>query len=210
MLTKRFDDALKFTAELHRSQIRKFGDIPYVGHLLGVAALVIDDGGTEEEAIAALLHDSLEDQGNRYPGGRAALRASIKQHFGDSVAAIVDSCTDDEGFAKGSAATPDDERKAWLERKQKYTESIAHKSSEALRVTAADKVHNAESILDSHAICGAEVWLRFRTKCRQDQLDVYSSLSAAITARNETFAPEARTALPVRLQKAVMLMNSLS
>jgi len=110
MLTERFDAALLFAATLHRQQPRKGTKIPYLGHLLAVAALVIEDGGSEDEAIAALLHDSLEDQASNYPGGREALRVYIRDHFGPGVAAIVDACTDDEGLPKGSGATPSGER----------------------------------------------------------------------------------------------------
>jgi len=210
MLTERFDAALSFVAELHRTQPRKGTHTPYLGHLLGVAALVIEDLGSEDEAISALLHDSLEDQGKCYPGGRAALRAYIRDQFGPGVAAIVDACTDDEELAKGLAATPEEERERWLERKRKYAESIAHKTPQALRVTTADKVHNAESILDSHELHGAEVWIRFRTKSRQDQIDVYRSLCKAITARNEGFPANEKSHLPTRLLRAVDLMERLS
>lgn len=209
MLTERFDAALCFVAELHRSQPRKGTHIPYLGHLLAVAALVIEDLGSEDEAIAALLHDSLEDQGHYYPGGREALRVYICDQFGPAVGAIVDACTDDEGFTKRSAVSADEERERWLERKRKYAQSIAHKTPQALRVTAADKVHNAESILDSYAASGPEVWLRFTTKSRQDQIDVYCGLSAAIASRNETFPPDQRTSLPKRLLRAVLLMEAL-
>src|SRR5262245_37448178 len=105
MLTERFDVALLFAAKLHRQQLRKGTQIPYLGHLLAVAALVIEDGGSEDEAIAALLHDSLEDQGSHYPGGREALKGYIRDQFGPGVAAIVKACTDDEEIAKRFAAT---------------------------------------------------------------------------------------------------------
>lgn len=209
-LTERFDVALLLAAKLHRQQPRKGTQIPYLGHLLAVAALVIEDGGSEGEAIAALLHDSLEDQGNDYPGGREVLQVYIREEFGAEVAAIVNACTDDEGLLKGSAATPEEERERWLERKWKYAESIAHKTPQALRVTTADKVHNAESILDSHSVHGREVWTRFRTKSRQDQVDVYRSLYNAITARNEEFPAHEKSHLPKRLLRAVDLMELLS
>jgi len=127
MLSQRFDSAFAFAAKLHKSQVRKGTTIPYLGHLLGVTALVVEDGGSEDEAIAALLHDSIEDQGDQYPGGRDALRVYIREQFGAAVADIVDACTDDEGCAKGLADTPAEERQRWLERKRKYIESIAHK-----------------------------------------------------------------------------------
>ena len=97
-----------------------------------------------------------------------------------------------------------------MERKRKYAESIAHKTPQALRVTTADKVHNAESILDSHGAHCAEVWIRFRTKSRQDQVDVYLSLYEAITARNEEFPANEKSHLPKRLLRAVDLMELLS
>ena len=97
-----------------------------------------------------------------------------------------------------------------MERKRKYAESIAHKTPQALRVTTADKVHNAESILDSHGVDGAEVWMRFRTKSRQDQVDVYRSLYEAIKARNEEFPANEKSYLPKRLLRAVDLMKLLS
>lgn len=210
MLTERFDAGLLFASTLHRQQPRKGTKIPYLGHLLAVAALVIEDGGSEDEAIAALLHDSLEDQASNYTGGREALRVYIRDRFGPGVAAIVDACTDDEGLPKGSGATPSGERDLWLERKRKYAESIAHKTLQALRVTTADKVHNAESILDAHEAYGAEVFSRFRTKSRQDQVDVYRSLYEAITARNEEFPASEKSHLPKRLLRAVDLMELLS
>jgi (p)ppGpp synthase/HD superfamily hydrolase len=209
MLTERFDSALAFVSGLHRLQTRKGTEIPYLGHLLAVAALVIEDGGSEDEAIAALLHDAIEDQGQDYPGGRDALRLYIRDQFGDVVAGIVDACTDDEGFAKGLEGALAEERECWLKRKRKYAESIAHKSSQALRVTAADKVHNVESILDSHAANGPEVWSRFRTRSRQDQVEVYRELSVAIAARNNAFPTEQRTRLTDRLLRAVQLMKQL-
>ena len=92
----------------------------------------------------------------------------------------------------------------------RYAASIAHKTLQALRVTTADKVHNAESILDAHAVYGAEVWKRFRTKSRQDQVDIYRSLYAAITARNEEFPANEKSHLPKRLLRAVDLMELLS
>jgi len=210
MLTERFDAALLFAAALHKSQTRKGGQIPYLSHLLAVAALVLEDGGSEDEAIAGLLHDSIEDQGSIYPGGRAALRDYIRDEFGVAVAHIVKECTDDEGFEKHSVIPSAEQRELWWERKRKYAKEIAHKTPPALRVTAADKVHNAESILDSHAAVGPKVWNRFRTKSRQDQIDVYRDLSAAITARNNGLGDNQRSALPKRLVRAVLLMEQLA
>jgi (p)ppGpp synthase/HD superfamily hydrolase len=210
MFSQRFDSAFCFATKLHGLQARKGTTIPYLGHLLGVTALVIEDGGSEDEAIAALLHDALEDQGDKYPGGRDALRGYIREQFGAAVAAIVDACTDDEGFKKGLADTPAEERLRWVERKRKYVESIAHKTPQALRVTAADKIYNAESIIDSYAAIGSKVWTRFRTNSAQDQIGTYRELSAAINARNDELRPEEHIGLARRLSRAVRLMETLS
>jgi (p)ppGpp synthase/HD superfamily hydrolase len=176
MLSPRFELAFSLAAKLHRSQFRKGTAIPYLGHLLGVTALVIEDAGSEDEAIAALLHDVLEDHGEHYARGREALRSYIREKFGAGVGSIVDACTDDEGFPKGTASTPAEERQRWLARKRKYIESVAHKTPQALRVIAADKTYNVESILDSHAAIGSKVWSRFRTNSAQDQIHGVSGI----------------------------------
>ena len=89
-LKSKFDKALKYASKLHRTQIREGGKVPYVAHLLGVAALVLEEGGDEDEAIAALLHDAVEDQ-----GGRRRL-ADIRRRFGKRVARIVEACSDSD------------------------------------------------------------------------------------------------------------------
>ena len=104
ILTDRFDDALSFSVQLHRDQYRKGTQIPYVSHLLSVAGLVLEAGGDEEQAISALLHDAVEDQGG------LEILEEIRERFGDRVADIVDSCTD-------AYTTP---KPAWKERKNKY------------------------------------------------------------------------------------------
>jgi (p)ppGpp synthase/HD superfamily hydrolase len=92
--SERFEQALAFSHQLHRRQQRKASGVPFIAHPLSVAALVIEDGGTEEEAIAALLHDSLEDQGCHFPGGAEALAAEIERRFGSDVRRIVESVTE--------------------------------------------------------------------------------------------------------------------
>ena len=94
VFSERFDDALAFTHQLHRRQVRKTSGVPYIAHPMSVAALVIEDGGSEDEAIAALLHDSLEDQGRHYPGGVAQLAQDIGARFGEEVLRIVQACTE--------------------------------------------------------------------------------------------------------------------
>jgi (p)ppGpp synthase/HD superfamily hydrolase len=144
-LTSRFDDALQFAARRHQSQVRKGTQIPYVAHLLSVAALVLEDGGDEDEAIAALLHDAVEDQGG------AAIRAEIGGRFGERVAAIVDGCTDADVIPKPP----------WRARKEAYLAHIRHAPLPIRRVSLADKVHNARAILFDYRQIGDELWLRF-------------------------------------------------
>src|SRR5271157_1107490 len=169
MLSERFDSALLFASRLHRHQTRKGGDVPYLSHLLGVASLVLEDRGNEAEAIAALLHDSIEDHGDRYPGGREALRTEIAAQFGGEVLEIVDACTDDEDYDKQQA-------RAWKERKQAYIDRFATANESVRRVACADKVNNIRSILADYREHGEPLWERFRTKSRDDQFWYYGEL----------------------------------
>lgn len=146
LLTHRFREALVFAAELHAGQKRKGTHIPYISHLLGVAALVLEDGGDEDQAIAALLHDAVEDQ-----GGMGTLE-TIRDRFGSRVAAIVEGCTD-------SFHTP---KYPWRERKEQYIAHLYAASPEVRRVSLADKLHNARSILADLRQNGGAIWDRFR------------------------------------------------
>ncbi len=150
-LTERFNDALVFTAELHCMQTRKGeGEIPYISHLLGVASLVLEAGGDEDMAIAALLHDAVEDQ-----GGMQTLE-KIRQRFGTRVANIVEGCTDDFGGHT---------RMSWCDRKTKYIEHLREHSDEETRIVSlADKVHNSRTILLDYIEQGDSVFLRFRAR----------------------------------------------
>ena len=145
-MTSRFDQALVFAAQLHKDQRRKGSGVPYVSHLLAVAALVIEHGGDEDEAIAALLHDAIEDQG----GPKA--REEIRSQFGDRVTEIVDVCTDSETIPKPP----------WKERKLAYIAHLAEASTSVRLVSAADKLHNARSILIDYRGLGEEIWKRFQ------------------------------------------------
>jgi (p)ppGpp synthase/HD superfamily hydrolase len=160
--TRRFDEAFTYAREVHASQTRKGGDIPCLGHLIGVASIVIDDGGNEDEAIAGLLHDAAEDH-----GGRERL-ADIRARFGSGVAAIVEDCTD-------SWSTP---KKPWKERKQKYAAHARSLNTASLRVSAADKVHNAYAILRDLRTIGEDVWSRFNASA-DDVLKYYQDLVRA-------------------------------
>lgn len=162
MLTARFDDAFRYAHELHAGQTRKGTTAPYIGHLMGVASIVLDDGGNEDEAIGALLHDAAEDQ-----GGRPRLE-DIRRRFGDAVARIVEDCTD-------SWETP---KKPWAERKRLYVEHARGLAASSLRVSAADKVHNAYAILRDLRNSGEAVWGRFNA-APDDIVSYYESLVRA-------------------------------
>lgn len=146
-------------SELHRSQQRKSTEIPYVSHVLGVVSLVLEDGGTEDEAIAALLHDAVEDQ-----GGAPTLEL-IRQRFGDAVAEIVAGCSD----------TDQEPKPPWRERKEAYLAHLEEADQSVLRVSLADKLHNARAIARDLHTHGQSVWTRFNAG-RGAQLWYFGSL----------------------------------
>ena len=158
-LTARFEAALIYATRLHADQKRKISGVPYIAHLLSVAALVLEAGGTEEEAIAALLHDSIEDQGGK------AIREEIRQSFGDTVVAIIDGCTEWD--------TPP--KPPWQERKNRYLENLRHASVSVRRVSLADKLHNARSLLADWRQSGDSIWTHFKAG-REGTLWFYRSL----------------------------------
>lgn len=145
ILTERFRAALDYAFELHAHQKRKSTQIPYIAHLLGVTSLVLEDGGDEDEAIAALLHDAVEDQGG------APILAEILARFGERVARIVDGLTD----AYGAPKPP------WRERKELYLKHLRNADPAVRRVSLADKLHNARSILANLQTLGDATWERF-------------------------------------------------
>jgi (p)ppGpp synthase/HD superfamily hydrolase len=175
MLTQRFNDAFLFAAELHASQTRKGTDIPYLSHLMAVAGLILEHGGDEDEAIAGLLHDTVEDQGATYPGNVVSLRKEIAGRFGDKVLSIVDACSDTDQIPKPP----------WRERKEAYIAHLHHADASTLLVSCADKVHNARAILTDYHSHGEQVWDRF-TGGREGTLWYYRTLCDAFAARNET------------------------
>ena len=161
-LTARFDEAFRYAHEVHADQTRKNTSAPYIGHLMGVASIVLDAGGTEDEAIGALLHDAAEDH-----GGRPRLE-DIRARFGDAVARIVEDCTD----------SWDEPKKPWAERKQAYVGHARTLSGPSLRVSAADKVHNAYAILRDLRNVGESVWSRF-SAAPDDVMSYYEGLVRA-------------------------------
>ena len=184
LLSDRFEQALVYATRLHNNQVRKCSNVPYISHLLSVSSLVLEDGGTEEEAIAALLHDAIEDQG----GDKT--RQEIIAKFGGKVAAIVEGCTESDIIPKPP----------WKERKLATIKKLRHASPEVRRVTIADKVHNARSILaDWHRI-GDVVWDRFKTG-KAGTIWYFSSIAEVDRELGSTYLGQELTRLTARLKK---------
>jgi (p)ppGpp synthase/HD superfamily hydrolase len=159
VFSDRLDRAFGLARQLHQAQSRKGTATPYLAHLLSVCALVIEDGGDEDQAIAALLHDAVEDQ-----GGLETLTI-IRQEFGERAAIIVEHCSD-------SFETP---KRPWRQRKEQYLAHLKDAPPEALRVSLADKLHNARAILNDLRMQGSPLWGRFNGK-REGTLWYYRSL----------------------------------
>lgn len=140
----RFEEALTYSVRLHRAQVRKGSNIPYVTHLLAVAAIVGENGGTEDEMIGALLHDAIEDTDTT--------REDIADRFGDEVAEIVEGNSDTDIMPKPP----------WRERKESYIGHVREASKSVRLVSAADKLHNARSVLRDLHKEGESVWNRFK------------------------------------------------
>jgi (p)ppGpp synthase/HD superfamily hydrolase len=170
-LGQRFQEALGYAAELHNNQTRKASQVPYIGHLLSVAGLVIEAEGTETEAIAALLHDAAEDQ-----GGDTTL-SEIEKRFGADVASIVDECSD-------TVITP---KPPWRQRKEDYINHLHQASDATIRVSMADKLDNARAILRDLRLHGPQVWQRFTTADPQDHLWYYRSLLEVYRQRSDSW-----------------------
>lgn len=165
ILGPRFEDALMYAAKLHASQIRKGSRVPYVSHLMAVASIALECGADEDEAIAALLHDAIEDQG----GSKA--REEIRGRFGDRVVEIVDGCTDADTKPKPP----------WRERKEAYITHIKDASPSVHLVSAADKLSNARAILKDYRSLGDKLWERFKGG-KEGTLWYYRSLSDVFLA----------------------------
>jgi len=169
ILTSKFDEAVAFAVELHRRQPRKGSGVPYVSHLFSVAALVLEHGGTEEQAIAALLHDAVEDQGGR------PTAELIRARFGDVVADIVDGCTDTDVVPKPP----------WRARKEAYVARVRREPAHVRLVSAADKLHNARTMVTDLRIHGPVLWTRFNAG-RDETLWYLGALVAAFREAGTT------------------------
>lgn len=166
-LTDQFAKAMVYAERKHHTQVRKGGDIPYVGHLLSVAGLVINDNGSEAQAIAALLHDAVEDA-----GGPETLQ-EIRAEFGEKVARIVQECSD----------TDKQPKPPWRKRKQDYIDHLADVDDDTLLVSVADKLDNARSMLRDYHEHGPSLWQRFTVKNPDDHLWYFGGLLDAYRAR---------------------------
>ena len=168
-MTERFEQALVHAARLHRHQKRKGHGVPYISHLLAVCALTLEHGGDEDEAIAALLHDAIEDQGG------AAARAAILHEFGARVTEIVNGCTDAEGAPKPP----------WRDRKQEHMRHLERAPRSVRLVVACDKLHNCRTLVLDYRIMGEELWSRFRGG-REGTLWYYRAMADLLLAAEQS------------------------
>ena len=169
-MTARYQEALVYAARLHRHQVRKGNNTPYIAHLLSVSSLVLEAGGDEDQAIAALLHDAVEDQGG------AKTLAEIRLRFGVRVAKIVESCSDTDSMPKPP----------WQERKEHYIAHLQEASSDSRLVSLADKLHNARSILRDLIQDGNAVWEKFNGG-KDGTLWYYQNLATAFGKKEAGF-----------------------
>ncbi len=177
-LGPRYTEAVDYVRVAHANHYRKGTRIPYLYHLLGVSSLVLEFGGDENQAIAGLLHDVIEDCGGEH-------EAKIRAQFGPEVAAIVLACTDGSAESKAAATDPDAKLADWRRRKIAYLAHLANETDAALLVSACDKLHNARAIvgdLENPAV-GVAVFERF-TAGRDGTLAYYHSLSRIFSERS--------------------------
>lgn len=169
-LSEKFAQALTYALSLHAGQVRKGTQVPYAAHLLAVSALVLEDGGSEAEAIAGLLHDAVEDR-----GGLDTLHA-IEQRFGAEVAAIVMGCSDSVEIPKPP----------WKPRKQAYIEHLLQAPDSVCRVSLADKLHNARALYRDLRLLGDQLWPRF-AGAKDGTLWYYARLVQVFQRRSASF-----------------------
>jgi (p)ppGpp synthase/HD superfamily hydrolase len=167
LLTSRFADAFGLAMQVHATQVRKGSAVPYLAHLMSVAALVLENGGDEDTAIAALLHDAVEDSDDG-----AATEARIRGQFGDRVADIVLACSD-------AVAVPGQKKAPWPERKAAYISRLAGETNpDVLLVSACDKLHNSRSVVADLRTIGPATWDRFSQRDPAAQLWYYETIAA--------------------------------
>jgi (p)ppGpp synthase/HD superfamily hydrolase len=176
-LTDRFTRAVDYARIAHVAQCRKGSNIPYLYHLLGVASLVIEFGGNEDQVIAGLLHDTIEDCGAEH-------ETTIRAQFGEAVADIVKDCTDGTAEGKAIHTDADAKRRDWIERKLAYLAHLKTAPDQTLLVSACDKLHNARTIVQDleDPDVGTGVFERF-TGGRAGTLGYYQALAEIFSAR---------------------------
>jgi (p)ppGpp synthase/HD superfamily hydrolase len=189
LLTIRYTAAFQLAFEVHTRQLRKGTSIPYVAHLMSVSALVLEAGGDEDCAIAALLHDAVEDSNNG-----AIMLDRIRGQFGPRVASIVEACSD-------SSATPGQEKPPWRDRKQGYVDHLQAADADALLVSACDKLHNGSAIVADMREIGIKVFDRFNAS-PADEIWYYQKLCSALSSR-------IRPTLAWKLRSVVVEMTEL-
>lgn len=199
-LGPRFLEAVELAARCHADHTRKGTEIPYLGHLLAVAGLVLQAGGEEEEAIAALLHDVLEDR------RECVTPSEIEERFGRRVLEIVRGCSDGLPEEPGESAERDADN--WLERKTRYIAHLAEAQPSVLRVSCSDKVDNARAIVADLRRHGNDLWKRFHAPADQ-QLSCYRGLVDAFQSRRDDFGDDA-VWLVDELERLVGLMGRLA
>ena len=192
MIGSQFVKAVERACEWHGGQVRKGGATPYIAHLLGVASLVLEARNDEELAIAALLHDAIEDQPEQASPGR------IEAEFGERVAIIVEECSDREHGVEGTAAN-------WRPRKEGYVASLEDASEDVLLVSCADKLHNARALLRDLRQKREKVWTRFHEPDPEQQLWYYGALVEVFKRRIQK--PQW---LPDELERTVREIEALS
>ena len=202
VLTDKFEDALLLAARWHAAQTRKGSGVPYLSHLLGVAALALEFGATEGEAIAALLHDALEDGPQNTGRSHTDLRTEIVSRFGEDVALLVDAATD-------ATPAPDGLKPAWAERKRAYLAHLPSAPASALLVSASDKLYNARTILADLHTGGESVFSRF-TAGKEGTVQYYRLLADAYrqaAQRPEVAARSRLIALFAELERSVISLE---
>jgi GTP pyrophosphokinase len=187
MQMPKLSNALALAIQAHEGQVRKGTKIPYIAHPMAVSAIALEFGATEDQAVAALLHDAIEDGGNKYAN-------IIKAQFGEHIHNLVQGCTDGTPNQQGQKAP-------WLERKTAYLRHLAEASDEVLLVSCSDKLHNARAIVSDLINEGPSVFERF-SSTPEETLWYYRQLANVFTNRK---TPPAKA-----LESAVSQMEALS
>jgi (p)ppGpp synthase/HD superfamily hydrolase len=197
-MTARFDEALAGAARLHARQRRKGSDTPVIAHLLGVASIALEFGATEDEAIAALLHDAIEDAPAEL--GPDWVRRWIASRFGAAVLEIVEGCTDTDAQPKPP----------WRARKERYIERLAEEPDGTILVSASDKLHNVRAILTDFRTSGDDVFRRFNLDAgKAGTIGYYRGLVRAYEERLETLETQRLDRLRALVRELDLAVSAL-